>query len=550
MKYTAIDIGANAVKTVLLEVSDGGMRVVEHTLIPLERDSIEVGEGKVVGALREALKRTKGKIVLASIPRSSVVVREVSNLPRARDEDSLRRAVEMQVLPDMPFPMEEAVGDIQNVVESEGRISLQFVAVRSDEVQKLMSLLEEADVKPDMLIPSVFATALVAIKRAKEEANQSPIVFLDVGAGRTDMGIILAGRLAFSRSFPVGGDMLTASIARKLEVEFQEAERIKLEKAYLPSSELSLPGESEEEVEGEIETYHEAVRDAVRSWASRLTLEVERSIQAFLGGMIGESRISPSQIWLCGGGAKLRGLDGYLRDKLGIQVMRWNPAETVPGGEAIGGDGDLFALPIGLATAAAEGIKLANLIPVEEKERRQKRRFLSKVILYAATAVLGIALIGSGITMWDNHLESRLAEVDSQLTEMQKASQQSRSLLLRNLAMLDLMSPTVSPLDVLRELSLMFPIEQRTQIAFTSFFLDKNGKVTISVEANSHDVISEAIRKLDRSPLFEEVKQGQIASVEKNKRQILQVQITFRLSPKAAEIIAQPGALQVAEAGR
>ncbi|HID55060.1 TPA: hypothetical protein EYP37_00910, partial [Candidatus Poribacteria bacterium] len=171
---------------------------------------------------------------------------------------------------------------------------------------------------------------------------------------------------------------------------------------------------------------------------------------------------------------------------------------------------------------------------------------LTKVISYAATAVLGIALIGTGITLWDSHVKGLLAEVNSQLLKMQKVSQQSRSLLLKNLAMLDLMEPKISPLDVLKELSLMFP--DRTKIAFTNLQIDKTGKVTISVEASSHDVISEAIRKLDRSLLFEEVKQGQIASVERNKRQILQVQISFKISPKAREIIA--GETQVAEAGR
>ena len=200
---------------------------------------------------------------------------------------------------------------------------------------------------------------------------------------------------------------------------------------------------------------------------------------------------------------------------------------------------------------AIDGVKLASLIPPEERERRERKRFLTKAISYAAAVVLGIALLGTGLTLWDNHVDGMLADINSQLLKMQKTSQQSRSMLLRNLAMLDLMKPKVSPLDVLRELSLMFP--DRTKIAFTNLQIDKNGKVTISVEASSHDAISEAIRKIDRSLLFEDVKQGQIASVEKNKRPILQVQISFRISPKANEIIAGSsgaGESQVAEAGR
>jgi len=554
MRYLTVDIGTNAVKSLLVEVSDRQTSVIKHAHVTLDRSSSSrIEDGMIVEAVRSAVKGMKGKVIIASIPRSMVVVRDVANLPRARDEANLRSAVEMQVAPDMPFPMEKAIGDIQNVVESEGRLSLQFVAARRDDVERYMSILEEADVKPDMLIPSAFATALAAGKAVDEEVSQSPVLFLDIGAGRTDMGIILAGRLAFSRSFPVGGDTLTASIARTFGVDFGEAERIKHQEAYLPSSDLSLPGETEgSEPEDEGDERRRLILDTARKWASRLALEVERSIQAFLSGMIGETRISPSKLLLCGGGARLRGLEGYLRERLNIDVVRWNPMGAIPGGEKVAeADGDLFALPVGLARMAIDGVKLASLIPPEERERRERKRFLTKAISYAAAVVLGIALLGTGLTLWDNHVDGMLADINSQLLKMQKTSQQSRSMLLKNLAMLDLMKPKVSPLDVLRELSLMFP--DRTKIAFTNLQIDKNGKVTISVEASSHDAISEAIRKIDRSLLFEDVKQGQIASVEKNKRPILQVQISFKISPKANEIIAGSsgaGESQVAEAGR
>ncbi len=553
MRYLAVDIGTNAVKSLLVEVSDRQTGVIKHAHVTLDRSSSpRIEDGMIVEAVRSAVKGMKGKVIIASIPRSMVVVRDVANLPRARDEANLRSAVEMQVAPDMPFPMEKAIGDIQNVVESEGRLSLQFVAARRDDVERYMSILEEADVKPDMLIPSAFATALAAGKAVDEKVSQSPVLFLDIGAGRTDMGIILAGRLAFSRSFPVGGDTLTASIARTFGVDFGEAERIKHQEAYLPSSDLSLPGETEgSEPEDEGDERRRLILDTARKWASRLALEVERSIQAFLSGMIGETRVSPSKILLCGGGARLRGLEGYLRERLNVEVVRWSPAESIPGCEEVKPDDDLFALPLGLATVAIDGVKLASLIPPEERERRERKRFLTKAISYAAAAVLGIALLGTGLTLWDNHVDGMLADINSQLLKMQKTSQQSRSMLLKNLAMLDLMKPEVSPLDVLRELSLMFP--DRTKIAFTNLQIDKSGKVTISVEASSHDAISEAIRKIDRSLLFEDVKQGQIASVEKNKRPILQVQISFKISPKANEIIAGSsgaGESQVAEAGR
>jgi len=534
-RFSAIDIGASAVKAVEIEVDDGGARLTEHVYLPLRRGA---DEGEIASAVKEAAGKVDRPLYV-SIPRSLVTVRKVSDLPRPRDRSNLMSLVEMQVMPEMPFPIQEAVGDIQNVAEVEGRLSLEYVAARRESVERLMSILREAEVEVEAIVPSIFATALLAAGRIEREGIEGVAAVLDVGAGRTDICLMAGGRPAFTRSFPVAGDALTNSIAQALGLSFDEAERRKIEAAYLPSAELSLPGEGGEE-EHTPDEERRLMLDAVNRWADRFLLEVERSIEAFVGEMIGEMRSKPGLILLCGGGARLRGLELRMSERLGVRAVRWNPAEEIAGGEALGELGALFGLSLGLAKAAAESAPLANLIPREEKERRERKRRQARIISYAAAAALGITLILGGLTIWNRSVEVRMKRLEAELARMQAVSEKAKSTLLRNLAMVDLMvAPKVTPLDVLRELSILFP--DRTRIAFTNFMMDKKGKVTVNVEAASHEDVSRAIQAIESSPLFEEVKQGQLSTVEKNKRPIVQVQITFKISPKAPEILSGSG---------
>jgi hypothetical protein len=107
--------------------------------------------------------------------------------------------------------------------------------------------------------------------------------------------------------------------------------------------------------------------------------------------------------------------------------------------------------------------------------------------------------------------------------------------------MQQVMTPYVTPLEVLREMSNNLP--DRKRIALNSLNIDKNGKVTMGVEANSHDDVSQVImtlsemKLLDKVKLFDEVKYGAISKVTKDKRPVLQVQIACLLNKDAMQEI-------------
>lgn len=63
----------------------------------------------------------------------------------------------------------------------------------------------------------------LGLKNALESA-----IVIDIGAGTTDVGVILDGRVAGTRSFSLGGNTFTKRISYELSTSFDQAEAIKL----------------------------------------------------------------------------------------------------------------------------------------------------------------------------------------------------------------------------------------------------------------------------------------------------------------------------------
>ena len=123
--------------------------------------------------------------------------------------------------------------------------------------------------------------------------------------------------------------------------------------------------------------------------------------------------------------------------------------------------------------------------------------------------------------------------------EQKDETLQAMAALENSILMQQVMTPYVSPLEVLRELSDSLPT--RKEVALSSLNIDKKGKVTMSVEANSHEDVSKLIlalgelRLMGKVKLFDEVKSGAISKVSKDKRPVLQVQVVCLLNQNAMQ---------------
>ena len=201
---------------------------------------------------------------------------------------------------------------------------------------------------------------------------------------------------------------------------------------------------------------------------------------------------------------------------------------------------------MGLGVIGAAGEKRAptanaNLLPKEISQRSERTR--RKIIMLAAAAIAAVVIVGGGLAFmtWRHSMTARYEEVAGRLRELEQKEEtrNARTALENSMLIQQVMTPYVPPLEVLRELSDKLP--NRKEIALNNLNIDKKGKVTMSVEANTHADISKLIltlselRLLDRVKLFDEVKDGAISTVTKDKRSILQVQIACSLNKDAMQ---------------
>ena len=522
---TTIDVGTNSVKVLELELTQSGIVIVNSGVESYPRQSAadKVPEEAVIDALIH-LFQSKGfrtKPVAMSVPRHIVTVKTLSDLPASAKDEDIGKMVPIQVEPELPFAIADAVYSYYNVQRSPGSVSLEVVATKRASVERYTDIAERLGLKLKTIIPSSFATYAVVFDQLKQQLSGRTVAVADIGAGMTDFCVIKHGRLAFSRSFGFGGNNLTQAFEKEYGIPFQEAEEKKIAEADLRSAEANT---------------------LAHQWAEGLALQIVQSFRAFTG----QNGNGFDGLWICGGSSLLPGLGDYLADKLKTQISLWNPlqgseAESLPESLQVGSS---VALGLGIiGIGSTEGVRTvdANLLPREVRERAERARQKMKLFAVAALAALIVIAAGVGFLGWRRSraleyqsLTDKLAKVESR-----EEAHKAKAALENSILMQRAMTPYVTPLEVLREMSGKLP--DRRKIALTSLSIDKKGKVTMNVEANSHADVSEMIQilseveLLDKVKLFDDVKHGAISKVTKEKRPLLQVQIACALNQDAMQ---------------
>jgi cell division protein FtsA len=144
----------------------------------------------------------------------------------------------------------------------------------------LESVVEQLGLKLIRVVAEPYA---VARSIAGEQLGQSGALFVDVGGGTTDVALVRSGTVEGTRMFALGGRAFTKSLADRLDIGFEEAERVKIAHA------------GGEELEDGEEVAH-IIGEDIAVWAAGVELVLEE---------FGQEGLLPGRIELCGGGAAL-----------------------------------------------------------------------------------------------------------------------------------------------------------------------------------------------------------------------------------------------------
>ena len=526
-QITTVDIGTNSVKVLQLDLAQTGIVIVNSGVESYPRLSAteKVSDETVIEALSQLILRKGFRMspVAMAVPRQFVTVKALAGLPTSATDEDIDKMVPIQVEPELPFAIADAIYCGYNLQRPREGVSLEVVAAKRASIDRYVNIAEKVGLKLKAIIPSTFATYGTVFDQFKELLTGRTVAVADIGAGMTDICIVQHGRLAFSRSFVFGGNNLTQAFEKNDTLTFQEAEAQKIGDAGLrPTAEDAMS----------------------RDWADNLHTQIAQSFRAFTG----EDAKRIDGLWLCGGGSSVRGLDNYLADKLGVETILWNPLERIEDQSIEAEPQRNLSVALGLGIIGAAGEKRtptvnANLLPKEIGEREERTR--RKILGALAAAMAVIILIGGGLGFggWRRSQAAfrKSAAGDLKKLEMKEETINARRALENSFLMQQMLTPYVTPLEVLRKMSDMFP--DREKVALTNFNMDKKGKVSMSVAAASHGDVSGMIQALSeaklagKAKLFDEVKHGTISRVTKDRRPILQVQITCVLNQDAMQEI-------------
>ena len=487
-----IDIGAHSVKAARVE-DKGGFTVLGLGEEPTPPNaSIEQQKEAIQKALNQAGGRRSRCVI--GVPRDQVILRRLDRLPKDLDEESMREVVRLQADSELPFDHGEAVYDYLNVRENDETASVEIVAARLNEVERLVNSAREAGGKPVAIAPSVFAIPALARLDANGESQRRHLLIVDVGHSATEVGVIYDGAIETTRSFPIGADQLRGGDARA------------------PSLFLG---------------------------------ELTRTIQAHKRQLEDDNPFD--DIWLLGGGASMR-FDNLTEDGASVSLAQLIEARLdapVRTDIEIKGFKDCskvneepagwhrYGVALGLAVGELAGTLEANLIPKMDKEKHEqadRNRQALVCVIAAAALTAAIALLSAQIKRSQADDVRELNNEIKTYRADKAVSDREASKIHRMNAYLE---PKYSVLDVMRELTALLP--DRPSVAATAIQFDEEGEVQIELQGSSHDIVKETAQKIAKSPWFDSnnVSLSQVTTLEENRRQIHQFRVTAQVSANA-----------------
>jgi type IV pilus assembly protein PilM len=272
---------------------------------------------------------------IAAISGSTVTVRQIRmpNVPA----NSLPKAVRFEAAKYLPSVQESAVE--YAILGKSGepvQLDVLLVAAPNEMVNSRVEAMERAGLDPVAIDIEAFAL-LRSLSAAGFDLGE-PMAVLNMGAAFTDFHILFDENIALTRSIPMGGAMLTQAIMSAANVTIEDAEALKGQMDLQPAPPFAGRGAALESSEPQFEVENgqltmencppsppppglDMAMQVTMPFLDEILREVRRSLNFFQSQFPeGAPESSVTRLLLCGGMARMRGLAGFLEERLSVPV--------------------------------------------------------------------------------------------------------------------------------------------------------------------------------------------------------------------------------------
>jgi len=334
-----LDIGSSSVKAVELTKSKKGYQLSAFAMESLVPDSVVDGAIMDAPLVAAAIKRIfttgkfKPKSVATGISGHSVIVKRV--IVPAATPNEVEASIQMDMEQYIPFDMAEVNMDYQVVgpgttPTEEAGMDVVLVAAKKDKIQNHTNVISLAGRNPDVV--DIDAFALQNVFEANYEVDPyGTIALLNIGASLMNINITKGGMPLFVRDVSVGGNQYTDILQKELQLNFQEAEDLKLGKTGGGEAEMVQP--------------------LLESITDMLIMEVQKTFDFFRETYPTETI---SQILISGGTSNMFGLAERLEETFKYPTQVLNPFKSIALSSKVDGAkvrslGPALAVAVGLA---------------------------------------------------------------------------------------------------------------------------------------------------------------------------------------------------------
>ena len=157
---------------------------------------------------------------------AGISVKDISSaLMQAKDIDIPEGKSIIDIVAD-EFILEDGkvVSDPVGNLSSNFTMKAQVILADKDYIRQLCNIFRKASLEIDGLVPETLAERNLILDT--NELNDN-IMILDIGAGNTDIGVFEGNSFIYTSTVPLGGDNITNDIALVLDIQVEEADKLK-----------------------------------------------------------------------------------------------------------------------------------------------------------------------------------------------------------------------------------------------------------------------------------------------------------------------------------
>ncbi len=290
---------------------------------------IENGEVKdreeLSKTIKISLEKVKGnklktKNVIVSLPEIKAFL-QVIKMPKM-EENELKTAVPFEAENYIPLPIEKVYLDFEIIRSNSGyskdHLNILLAAIPKEIVDSYVYCLNKAGLHIKAL-----EIESQSISRAlfKNQLTTFPVLIIDFGRSRTNFIIFSGHSLRFTSSIPVSSQKLTQAISNSLNVNFSEAEKLKIKYGLQAVYSKNMIGKTKAKNGKEEEQVFEAMLPVLID----LVEQIKKHVNYYQNHTIDKKNGKLKKILLCGKGTNLKKMTDFLSFELKIPVELGNP---------------------------------------------------------------------------------------------------------------------------------------------------------------------------------------------------------------------------------